>query len=243
LTRFRAGALGALLLLVSLLAANAPAALADEGSATWYGQPYHGRRMANGQVFDMYDPTTTACNIYPMGTWIRVTNPANGRSVTVQVRDRGGFSHALDLSYAAFMAIAEPGKMRINVQYEVVSGPDGEPVAAPAPQPEPVPEEPAPPPAAEPVADSGGAVHTVQPGETLGDIAAAYGASVEDLVAWNGLEDPDLLVPGQELVVSAAGAASDSAAAPSPPRPACTWCRKATCCGASPTTTASRPAR
>jgi len=63
------------------LAANAPAALADEGIATWYGQPYQGRRMANGQVYDMNDPTTTASNRFPLGTWVRVTNPANGHSI------------------------------------------------------------------------------------------------------------------------------------------------------------------
>src|SRR5579883_148402 len=86
-------------------------ASADTGVATWYGPGFQGNTMYDGQPYDMYDPTTTACNIYPLGTWLRVTNPVNGRSVVVQVRDRGAFSHALDLSYAAFKSIADPALM------------------------------------------------------------------------------------------------------------------------------------
>src|SRR5207248_2587988 len=71
---------------------------ADEGYASWYGPGFQGNRMANGQVFDMNDASTTANNEYAMGSWLRVTNPGNGKSVVVQVRDRGGFGAGLDLS-------------------------------------------------------------------------------------------------------------------------------------------------
>src|SRR5262245_22190148 len=83
-----AGAVGATLL-VGVVAA-------DEGYASWYGPGFQGNRMTNGQRFDQNDPSTTANNEYPLGTWLRVTNPINGRSVVVQVRDRGGFGGGLD---------------------------------------------------------------------------------------------------------------------------------------------------
>ncbi len=205
------------MLLAALLAASAPAALADEGTATWYGQPYHGRRMANGQVYDMNDPTTAACNLYPLGTWLRITNPANGRSVVVQVRDRGSFSQALDLSYAAFAALADPRAMRLRVRFEVVSGPDAAPASPPVPTHPPAPP---PPPTATPlptptVAESAAAPpaqplplpssgqYVVQPGETLGQIAQRYGLDPQALAAWNGLTDPDLVVSGQTLTLVA----------------------------------------
>lgn len=93
------------------------------GLATWYGPGFHGNGMANGQIFNMYDPTTTASNTFPMGTWLRVTNQYNGASVVVQVRDRGGFGGAvvLDLSMAAFASIASLDSGVIPVSVEVMS--------------------------------------------------------------------------------------------------------------------------
>jgi len=159
---------------------------ANEGWASWYGPGFQGNHMANGQVFDMYDPTTTACNEFPLGTWLRVTNPANGRSVDVQVRDRGGFGSGLDMSYAAFLEIAEAGRSRVWVTYDVISGPGAEP----APSPE-----------AKAVTSSTGE-HVVQLGETLGGIAASYGMDVDALAAMNNIKDPALIVVGQRLKVS-----------------------------------------
>jgi LysM repeat protein len=188
---------------------------ADEGFATWYGQPYHGRRMANGQVFDMNDPTTTANNEYPFGTWLRVTNVANDKSVDVQVRDRGSFGHGLDLSRAAFAQIAEPGLSRVRVRYEVIPGPGQEPAPRPTPQPTPRPtlEPPAvtspdaaarpadaPPPAA-PQAHPGS--YAVATGDTMASIARRFGLTVADLAAWNEIENPHLLKPGQTLRLTA----------------------------------------
>src|SRR5262249_12100215 len=135
------------------------AASADEGYASWYGPGFQGNRMSNGQVFDMNDPTTTANNEYPLGTWLRVTNPINGTSVTVQVRDRGGFGLGVDLSRAAYFALGPPNYWGFNVRYEAVSGPDAPPKPtptptapkpAPAPAPAPAPLAPAPPPPAPP---------------------------------------------------------------------------------------------
>jgi rare lipoprotein A (peptidoglycan hydrolase) len=119
------GALGGALLLGGV-------ASAERGYTTWYGPGYHGRVMASGRIFDQNDPTTTASNQFPFGTWLRVTNPNNGRVVHVQVRDRGGFTHALDLSRAAFFELEPPNPWGFWVEYEVVPGPGEEPRAAAA---------------------------------------------------------------------------------------------------------------
>ena len=82
---------------------------ATVGVATWYGGvDGFGREdiMANGSYFDPDDPTTTAANRWPLGRWLRVCR--GDRCIEVQVRDRGGFSHALDLSRAAFSQLASP---------------------------------------------------------------------------------------------------------------------------------------
>ncbi|OGZ42645.1 MAG: hypothetical protein A3C80_04525 [Candidatus Ryanbacteria bacterium RIFCSPHIGHO2_02_FULL_45_43] len=70
--------------------------------ASWYGIPYHGRTMANGRTFNMYDPQTVAHKTLPFGTRLLLTNLANGRQITAIVRDRGPFieGRALDLSMA-----------------------------------------------------------------------------------------------------------------------------------------------
>jgi peptidoglycan lytic transglycosylase len=70
--------------------------------ASWYGTKYHGRLTASGEVYDMYQ-LTAAHRDLPLGTRLRVTNPKNGKSVTVRINDRGPFvaGRDLDLSYAA----------------------------------------------------------------------------------------------------------------------------------------------
>lgn len=178
----------------ALFLASAPAALADSGYATWYGPGFQGNVMASGQIFDMYDPTTTACNIYPMGTWIQVTNPDNGRAVVVQVRDTGGFHHALDLSFAAFRKIADPNLMEIPVSYHVVSGPAGD-------APRPAPASPAKPTAKKSSAPVATAPthYVVQPGDTLANVADQFGVSARSLADWNSITDPNLVAVGQTL--------------------------------------------
>lgn len=191
----RAGLLAVLATLATL-----GSAWAEEGYTTWYGPGFQGNRMANGQIFDMNDPTTTASNQYPFGTWLRVTNPNNGRSVVVQVRDRGGFGHALDLSKAAFFALNPPNSWGFRVQYEVVPGPNA---VKPPPQParRPTPER------AEPTSrggvriPAGASEHVVGPGDTLRSIAEASGISVASLIGLNDLANPDSLVIGQKLIL------------------------------------------
>jgi LysM repeat protein len=179
-----------ILLVVALIAipwlATPLVASADSGYATWYGPGFQGHVMADGQTYDMYDPTTTACNIYPFGTWIKVTNPVNSRSVTVQVRDRGGFHHAFDLSYAAFRLLADPAVMEIPVTYQIVAGPNA---AAAAPARAAVPSSSATRPA----------TYVVQPGDSLSGIAAQFGLGDAALAAWNSITDPNLIAAGEML--------------------------------------------
>lgn len=78
------------------------------GVATYYADDYHGRLMANGEPFDMNDPTTTASNSYPFGTLLLVTNEETGEAIVVRVTDRGSFRYPIvvDLSKAAFKSLA-----------------------------------------------------------------------------------------------------------------------------------------
>src|SRR5438128_160098 len=75
---------------------------AELGIASWYGSPYHNRRAANGEVYDM-NQMTAAHRTLPLNSIVRVTNPQTGNSVIVRITDRGPFigERMLDLSLAA----------------------------------------------------------------------------------------------------------------------------------------------
>jgi len=74
----------------------------ETGLASWYGNPYHGRRAASGEVYDMME-MTAAHQTLPFNTWLIVENLNNHRTAEVRVNDRGPFvdKRILDLSYAA----------------------------------------------------------------------------------------------------------------------------------------------
>jgi len=57
------------------------------GQASYYASKFEGRKTANGDIF-RHTKLTAACNILPLGTWIKVTNLKNGKSVTVKINDR-----------------------------------------------------------------------------------------------------------------------------------------------------------
>lgn len=73
-----------------------------QGTASWYGKRYHGKKTSSGEVYDMY-AMTGAHTTLPIPSYVKVTNPANRRSVIVRINDRGPFKHdrLIDLSYAA----------------------------------------------------------------------------------------------------------------------------------------------
>jgi rare lipoprotein A len=93
------------------------------GEASWYGQAFKGRPMANGQPYDPED-FTCACWFYPLGTKLKVTNRATGEFVIVVVTDRGPAKpliqrgRVVDLSLAAFSWIAHPREGLIHVRVE-----------------------------------------------------------------------------------------------------------------------------
>ncbi len=88
------------------------------GVASFYADEYHGRKTANGEVFDMYG-LTCAHNGFPFDTWLEVRNLANKRTVIVRVNDRGPFidGRIIDLSYGAAREIGmiEKGVQEVEI--------------------------------------------------------------------------------------------------------------------------------
>ena len=91
----------------------------QEGMASYYGERFAGRRAASGEKFDPRGLTAAHPDL-PFGTRIRVTNLANGRSVTVRVNDRGPFSggRIVDLSWQAarVLDMVESGVARVRLE-------------------------------------------------------------------------------------------------------------------------------
>ncbi len=73
-----------------------------KGIASWYGPGFHGRKTANGEIFNMYE-MTAAHKTLPIPSYAEVTNLANNKTVVVRINDRGPYvgNRLLDLSYAA----------------------------------------------------------------------------------------------------------------------------------------------
>ncbi|MCH8269320.1 MAG: septal ring lytic transglycosylase RlpA family protein [Acidobacteria bacterium] len=94
----------------------------ETGYASWYGDPYHGRRAANGEIYDMYK-LTAAHRTLPFGTQLQVTNLENGRTVIVRINDRGPFvkGRIVDLSLAGARKIQMVGPGTALVRLEVLS--------------------------------------------------------------------------------------------------------------------------
>jgi rare lipoprotein A len=94
----------------------------EEGNASWYGAPFHGRRASNGEVYDMYK-LTAAHRTLPFDTVVRVTNLNNGKSTVVRITDRGPFveNRIIDLSLAAAREIESVGPGVVPVRLEILS--------------------------------------------------------------------------------------------------------------------------
>ena len=88
----------------------------ETGLASWYGYPYHGRAAADGEVYDM-ESLTAAHRTLPFGTWVRVVNLANGKTVDVRINDRGPFvrGRIIDLTPAGARAIGMDGVASVEV--------------------------------------------------------------------------------------------------------------------------------
>jgi len=194
--------------LLGLIACAAAGVFADRAEAetalaSWYGPGFAGNPTASGEP---YDPSafTAAHKTLPLGTQLQVSY--NGRSVLVTVNDRGPYvpGRELDLSQAAaeYLGLTQAGVDYVTYNYtgdvayagdvSYGGGSGGYNAYSPtAPQAQ--------------QATYGGAgaqqggIYVVQPGDTLYGIAAELGTTVEELAAANGIADPNLIVPGQEI--------------------------------------------
>ena len=92
----------------------------EVGVASWYGVPFHGRKTANGEIYDMHS-VSAAHPTLPLPSLVKVTNLQNGRSLTVRVNDRGPFAkrRIIDLSRRAAweLGFKEQGTTDVEVVY------------------------------------------------------------------------------------------------------------------------------
>lgn len=90
----------------------------QEGTASWYGPDFHGKRTSNGEIYNMY-AMTAAHKTLPLGVYVRVHNEANGREAVVRINDRGPFvkGRIIDLSYAAAkkLGVVGPGTAPVRI--------------------------------------------------------------------------------------------------------------------------------
>ncbi|MBL8039558.1 MAG: septal ring lytic transglycosylase RlpA family protein [Nitrospira sp.] len=93
----------------------------DRGVASWYGEQFHGRQAANGEIFDM-EGLTAAHRTIPLGSVVRVVNLSNGKHLHVRVTDRGPYEKGriLDLSHRAAVLLGMEREGVAHVQLEVV---------------------------------------------------------------------------------------------------------------------------
>jgi len=103
------------------------------GIGSWYGRKFHGQKTSSGELYDMYG-MTAAHPTLPIPSYVRVSNPANGKSVVVRVNDRGPFhsGRLIDLSWTAAYKLGYIGTGSTVVEVEGVL-PGQTLAAAPAP--------------------------------------------------------------------------------------------------------------
>ncbi|MCK5211627.1 septal ring lytic transglycosylase RlpA family protein [Candidatus Parcubacteria bacterium] len=101
-----------------------------EGLASWYGPNFHGRNMANGEVYDMHD-IVVAHRTLPLGQKVIITNLENGRSIVAPVLDRGpyvkdsqgNYTREIDLSYAVAQRLGTIQKGVVSARIEPINEP------------------------------------------------------------------------------------------------------------------------
>jgi rare lipoprotein A len=97
----------------------------ETGTATWYDRHLQGHKTATGERYDM-NSLTCAHRTLPLGSWVRVTNLLNKRSIFVRVNDRGpyGDKRIVDLSYAAARAVGMDGTAKVKLEPVSPSDPE-----------------------------------------------------------------------------------------------------------------------
>lgn len=90
----------------------------QRGLASWYGQDFHGKKTSSGEIYNMY-AMTAAHKTLPLGTYVRIHNLENSRTIEVRINDRGPFvrGRIIDLSYSAAkkLGLVGPGTARVEV--------------------------------------------------------------------------------------------------------------------------------
>lgn len=90
----------------------------QKGTASWYGSNFHGRKTSNGETYNMH-AMTAAHKTLPMGTYVKVRNLKNNKTVVVRVNDRGPFirGRIIDLSYGAAkkIGLVGPGTAPVEI--------------------------------------------------------------------------------------------------------------------------------
>jgi rare lipoprotein A len=94
------------------------------GRASWYGRLFQHKKTASGEPYDMHD-FTAAHRTLPLGSWVKVTNLKNEKSVMVRINDRGPVlkNRILDLSYGAAMILGMGDDGVAKVRLDVVETP------------------------------------------------------------------------------------------------------------------------
>ena len=94
----------------------------EYGTASWYGNKFHGKRTADGEIYNMY-AMTAAHKTLPFNTYVKVTNLNNHREAVVRINDRGPFvgDRIIDLSYAAAKKLGMIGTGTAPVKIVVLS--------------------------------------------------------------------------------------------------------------------------
>ena len=97
--------------------ANSDVPLQESGIASWYGEPFHGRRTANGEVYDM-NLMTAAHKTMPLPSYAVVRHRRTGKEIIVRVNDRGPFKdgRVIDLSRAAARKLGFSGLADVDVR-------------------------------------------------------------------------------------------------------------------------------
>ena len=90
----------------------------EEGTASWYGRDFHGKKTSNGETYDMY-AMTAAHKTLPIGTYVKVKRLDNDKEIIVRINDRGPFvkGRIIDLSYkaASEIGIADSGTAKVEI--------------------------------------------------------------------------------------------------------------------------------
>lgn len=94
----------------------------EEGVFSWYGEFFHGRKMANGKIFDMYNENVIAHKTLAFGTTVEVFNPHNNTVLLAVVEDRGPYiaGRDFDLSYAGAKKLDIVNEGVAKLQFRVI---------------------------------------------------------------------------------------------------------------------------